>query len=203
MQPDPPTAVHADVAHDADARLGDRAAWTAAAALTAVGVTIVRLLVARGRDEFSLWPDEPAQLAMSRFLGGGVPWTMHDHSTWQPGYATVLSPAHWFTDDPVTVFHTALALNAVLGGVAAFLLVILVRRLTSLGPWPGAIVAGIVALAPAALVHHGIRVVGVARRRALRRHAAPAAPIRRLADARCAASWPERSRRWRSRPTAA
>src|SRR5918994_6292511 len=82
---------------------------------------------------------------------GGVPWTMHDHSTWQPGYATVLSPVHWFTDDPVTVLRTALVVNAVLGGVAAFLLVMVVRRLTILRPWQGAAVAGIVALAPATL----------------------------------------------------
>ena len=111
----------------------------------------MRLWVSKGRDEFSLWPDEPAQLAMARFLGGGVPWTMHDHSTWQPGYATLLSPVHWFTDDPVVVHHAALALNALLGGVAAAVLVVLARRLTPLGPWSGAAVAGMVALTPAVL----------------------------------------------------
>ncbi|MET0908397.1 MAG: hypothetical protein ABWZ99_02925, partial [Ilumatobacteraceae bacterium] len=125
--------------------------WIAAGASTALVVMIVRLVTSRGRDEFSLWPDEPAQLAMARFIGGGVPWSMHDHSTWQPGYATLISPVHWFTDDPVTVLHTALAVNAVLGGLAAWLLVLLVRRLTTLGPWTAAAIAALVALAPAAL----------------------------------------------------
>ena len=125
--------------------------WIVAGAVTACVVTVTRLWISRGRDEFSLWPDEPAQLAMARVLGGGVPWTMHDHSTWQPGYATLLSPVQWFTDDPVAVFHAALALNAVLGGVAAWLIVVLVRRLTVLGPRSAAALATIVALAPAAL----------------------------------------------------
>ena len=125
--------------------------WPAAGASTALLVTLVRLWTSRGRDEFSLWPDEPAQLAMARFIGGGTRWTMHDHSTWQPGYATLISPVHWFTDDPVTVMHSALAVNAVLGGVAAWLLVLLVRRLTILGPWTAATIAAIIALAPAAL----------------------------------------------------
>ncbi len=125
--------------------------WIVAGAVTASIVTIARLWISRGRDEFSLWPDEPAQLAMARFLGGGVPWTMHDHSTWQPGYATLLSPVHWLTDDPVVVLHGALALNALLGGSAAWLIVLLVRRLTPLGPGSGAAVATILALGPAAL----------------------------------------------------
>lgn len=137
------------LAHPAGVRLGRR--WIGAGAATAAIVTIIRWWISLNRDELSIWPDEPAQLAMARFLGGGVPWTMHDHSTWQPGYATLLSPAHWFTDDPVTVLHAALALNAVLGGAAAWLIVLLVRRLTPLGPLAGAAVATIVALAPAAL----------------------------------------------------
>ena len=125
--------------------------WIVSGAVTAAAVVLIRLWISRGRDEFSLWPDEPAQLAMARFLGGGVPWMMHDHSTWQPGYATLLSPVQWFTDDPAAVFHAALALNAVLGGAAAWLIVVLVRRLTVLGPRSAAAVATIIALAPAAL----------------------------------------------------
>lgn len=111
----------------------------------------VRLWVSAGRVEYAIWPDEPAQLAMARFLGGGVPWTMHDHSVWRPGYAALLAPVHLVTDDPVTVLRAAFALNAVLGGVAAWLLILLARRLTPLGPGESAVAAGVIALSPSAL----------------------------------------------------
>lgn len=119
--------------------------------MVAVLVTSVRLLVSRGRDVYSIWPDEPAQLAIARFVGGGTRWNMWDHSIWRPLFATLLAPVYWFTDDPTTVFHTALALNAVLGGGATLLLVVLARRLTSLGPWWCGAVSLVISLAPAAL----------------------------------------------------
>jgi hypothetical protein len=125
--------------------------WLASAAVSGVLVTLVRRFVSRGRDEYSIWPDEPAQLAIARYVGGGERWYMHNHSIWRPGFGTLLSPVHWFTDDPTTVFHVALALNAVLGGVAAVLLVVLAARLTGLGAWPSAAVAVLVSLSPAVL----------------------------------------------------
>ncbi|WP_040492408.1 hypothetical protein [Ilumatobacter nonamiensis] len=119
--------------------------------LSAVTVFLVRVGASWGRTEYSIWPDEPAQLAMARFLGGGTSWTMHDHSTWRPAYAALLAPIHWFTSDPAIVFRLALVVNAVLGAVAALLLVVLARRLTSLGPWGCAAIAVIVSLTPARL----------------------------------------------------
>jgi hypothetical protein len=127
-----------------------RRAWISGAALAGVVVTIVRLATSWGRDEYSIWPDEPAQLAIARYVGGGTAWNMHDHSVWRPLFGTLLAPAHWFTDDPVTVFHAALWLNAVLGGIAAALLVVVARRLTTLG------VAGCVAVAVAVSLLPGV-----------------------------------------------
>lgn len=60
-------------------------------------------------------------------------------------------PVYWFTDDPTTVFHTALAFNAVLGGLAAALLVHVARRLTPLTIWWCAAVAVVVSLAPSVI----------------------------------------------------
>lgn len=128
-----------------------RRQWIASSAIVAVLVTGVRLFVSHGRDVYSIWPDEPAQLAIARFVGGGARWNMYNHSVWRPLFATLLAPVYWFTDDPVTVFHSALALNAILGGVAAALLVVLARRLTPLGPWWCAAVAAVISLAPATL----------------------------------------------------
>lgn len=114
-------------------------------------VTVVRLIVSRSRTSFAIWPDEPAQLAMARLFGGGTRWYMHDHSTWKPGYALVISPVYWFSDDATTVFRFAMFVNAVLGGLAAVLLVHLTRRLTSLSPWRSALAATVVMSAPASL----------------------------------------------------
>lgn len=134
-------------AHVVDRTGADRRALIAVALVVAG----VRLWVSRQRTTFSLWPDEVAQLAMARFLGGGNRWTMHNHSTWRPGYSALLSPVHWFIDDPITVFRTAMVLNALLGGIAAAMMFTLARRLTSLGTRGCALVVGVVALSPGAL----------------------------------------------------
>jgi hypothetical protein len=63
----------------------------------------------------------------------------------------MLGPVHWLTDDPVTVLHAGLTLNAVLGGATAAVLVHLARRLTPLGPGAAAAAVTIVCLAPAVL----------------------------------------------------
>jgi hypothetical protein len=129
----------------------DRRRWALVSLLAAAVVTVARLRTSRGRDEYAIWPDEPAQLAIARWIGGGTRWNMDDHSVWRPLFGTLLAPAYWFTDDPVTVFHTALVLNALLGGLAAALLVFVARRLTLMSPWWCAVAAVIVSLAPAAL----------------------------------------------------
>jgi hypothetical protein len=131
--------------------MNDRRRWALAALTAGVVVAVVRRWTSRGRGEYTIWPDEPAQLAVARFIGGGTRWNMDDHSVWRPLFGTLLAPAYWFTDDPVTVLHVAFVLNAVLGGFAAALLVFVARRLTPLSPWWGAAAAVAVSLAPAVL----------------------------------------------------
>jgi hypothetical protein len=131
--------------------MSDRRRWALAVAVAGVVVAGARWWTSRGRDEYAIWPDEPAQLAIARFVGGGTRWNMDDHSVWRPLFGTLLAPAHWFTDDPVTVLHVALGMNAVLGGSAAALLVVLARRFTPLGVWWAAAAAVIVSLAPATI----------------------------------------------------
>ena len=117
----------------------------------AVLVALVRWWTSRQRVVFHMNPDEPGQLAMARFLGGGTRWDMFDHSTWRPGYAALISPITWFTDDPVLGIRAALVVNAVLGGVAFVLLVRLARRLTALSAAWCALAALVVSLAPTLL----------------------------------------------------
>ena len=114
-----------------------------------VAVVAARLWTSRGRRLYEIWPDEPAQLAMARFVGGGgARWNMYNHSTWRPGYATLVGAVYRFTDDPTTVFRSALVINAALGGVTFVLLYVLARRLTGLGGPLAALIAVLVSLAP-------------------------------------------------------
>ena len=131
--------------------MDQRRSWVIGAGVAAAIVTIARLYSSRGRNEYSLWPDEPAQLAIARLIGGGTRWNMHNHSVWRPGFGTLLAPVYWFTDDPVGVFRAALVLNAVLGGVAAALLVFVARRLTPMSAAWGTACAVVVALSPAVI----------------------------------------------------
>ena len=96
-------------------------------------------------------PDEPGQLAIARFLGRGARWNMFDHSTWRPAFGALVSPATWFTDDPVAMYRAAIGVNAVLGGVSCVLLAVLAARLTGLSRAACAVLAAAVSLAPALL----------------------------------------------------
>lgn len=146
----PPTAPAPTI--DERRRTGTRASERAsrvATALAVSGVVLVRYWTSRPRRIFHITPDEPGQLAIARFIGRGARWNMFDHSTWRPAFGSLISPATWFSDDPETVFRTALAVNAVLGGAACWLLVLLAARLTPLSRPRCAVVAAVVSLAPA------------------------------------------------------
>lgn len=130
-------------------------AWGRSAGVAGVVIVALRWWVVRNRHEYSLWPDEPAQLAIARFVGGGTHWTMRNHSIWRPGYGTLLGPVYAVTDDPSRVFRAAMGLNALLGGVAAAVLVLLARRLTNFGPVGAGCCAVAVCATPALLFPTG------------------------------------------------
>lgn len=130
-------------------------AWVAAAGLAGAVTTLLRWWAVRNRREYTLWPDEPAQLAIARLIGGGTHWTMRNQSTWRPGYGTLLGPVYAVTDDPERVFRAAMAINGVLGGLAAVLLVVLARRLTAFGPLGAGMAATAVCATPALLFTTG------------------------------------------------
>jgi hypothetical protein len=128
--------------------MNERRRWVIGAGVAAAVVTAARLWTSRRRDEYSLWPDEPAQLAIARFVGGGTSWNMHNHSVWRPLFGVLLAPVYWFTDDPTSVFRVAMVLNAALGGIAAALLVFVARRLTPMSAAWCAACAVVVAVTP-------------------------------------------------------
>ena len=125
-----------------------RSPWTWTAAIV---VALGRWVEAADRSVFHVAPDEPGQLAMARWLGGGTRWNMFDHLTWHPGYALTLAPLAAVVDSGEALVRAALTMNALFAGLAAACLTVLVRRWTRLGPRAAAGVAGVVALAPSAI----------------------------------------------------
>lgn len=123
----------------------------AALALVIAFVTAGRWWFTMDRTVFHVSPDEPAQLAVARWLAGRTHWNMFDHATWQPALALLVAPAYWVTENGAHVVRYALFVNCLLGGVAAALLAVVVHRLTNLGVWGSAVVAVVVGLAPASL----------------------------------------------------
>jgi hypothetical protein len=123
------------------------------AALWALGVVVAacRWIFSQNRDMFHMAPDEPAQLAMARWISGGLRWNMFDHATWAPGQATLMAPLFWFTDDTATIVHGGLLIGAALGGIGAVLLARLGTRLTPLGPAGSVLAAAAIALTPSSL----------------------------------------------------
>lgn len=114
-------------------------------------VTAGRWWFTSGRNVFHVSPDEPAQLAVARWLAGRTHWNMFDHATWQPALALLVTPAYWVTDNGAHVVRYALFVNCVLGGIAAALLAVLVFRITDIGAWGSTVIAVIVGVAPASL----------------------------------------------------
>ena len=123
----------------------------AALALVVAFVTAGRWWFTMDRTVFHVSPDEPAQLAVARWLAGRTHWNMFDHATWQPALALLITPAYWVTDNGAHVVRYALFVNCLLGGIAAALLAVLVHRITDIGAWGSAVIAIVVGLAPASL----------------------------------------------------
>lgn len=134
-------------AGDASRKISTWKHWT----LLWLVVSAARFLYAVERRLPHMLPDEAAQLAIARRLGGGTSWSLYDYSTWQPGVGVMLSPLHWFTSDSEVIYRTALGVNATLGGAGAILLASLLLRLTDLRLTGASVVAGAIALLPSSL----------------------------------------------------
>lgn len=119
--------------------------------LAGVAVTAVRWWEASDRRVFHVVPDEPAQLAMARWISGGTRWNMFDHLTYRPGYALVLAPVARLAGSGEAFVRAALGVNALLAGVSAMVLARILVVWTDLHARERAAVATVTALAPAAI----------------------------------------------------
>lgn len=122
-------------------------------ALWVLGVVVgsARYWFSHQRVIFHMAPDEAANLAMARWISGGMRWNMFDHSTWRPGNALLMAPLFWFTDSTATIMHGGLLIGAALGGIAAAILARLAARLTPLTPMACVLAAGAIAVAAPSL----------------------------------------------------
>jgi hypothetical protein len=124
-----------------------------ASVLWVLGVVVAtaRYWFSHQRVIFHMAPDEAANLAMARWISGGLRWNMFDHNTWRPGMSVLMAPLFWFTDDTATIMHGGLLIGAALGGIAAVILARLAARLTVLTPTGCVLAAGAIAVAAPSL----------------------------------------------------
>ncbi|OLT26567.1 hypothetical protein BJF79_43385 [Actinomadura sp. CNU-125] len=93
----------------------------------------VRTWFARGRTGPAANPDETGYLVAARWLAGGPGGDLSGHTFYQGGYPLLLTPAYWFSHDPVTVYTIVMVINAV-AGAALFPLGYAAARRFGLGP---------------------------------------------------------------------
>ncbi|MFB4299516.1 hypothetical protein [Actinomadura sp. NTSP31] len=87
--------------------------WLMAAGFAAQ--VCVRLWSARARTGPVANPDETGYLLAARALAGGHGGDLSGSTFYQGGYPLLLTPAYWFSHDPMTVYTIVLAINAVIG----------------------------------------------------------------------------------------
>jgi hypothetical protein len=74
-------------------------------------------------------PDESAYLIAARVLAGGAGADLSGSTLYQGGYPLLITPAYWFTSNPVTVYHVGLVINAVISALVMPLGYLACRRL--------------------------------------------------------------------------
>jgi len=102
-----------------------------------------------------LFGDETAYLAIARFLAGDAPYpamtspVMGFIPFYHFGYALLLTPVSWLSEDPFTVYRTALAINSLLLAALFPLLASFSRRVFGLSPADAALAGMAASLYPA------------------------------------------------------
>ena len=96
--------------------------------------------------------DEDGYLLAARVLGGGANAYLPGWSIMRPiGYPLLLSPIHWFVDQPAEVYKGVHVINAILTALIFPLLYALARRMFDIARWPAAAIAFVLATLPSAV----------------------------------------------------
>jgi hypothetical protein len=131
-------------------RSSRRVAWRCGLLLTAGWLAQAGLRVWFGRGQVVPLanPDETAYLIAARVLAGGPGGNLSGSTLYQGGYPLLITPAYWFTSNPVILYHAVLVINAVLSALMLPLGYLACRRL-GLGRPAAYGVAMVAALVPA------------------------------------------------------
>lgn len=90
---------------------------------------VLRLWLSRFRMGPVILADEAGYLAAARLLAGGPGADLSWHTFYQGGYALLLAPAFWVSDDPVTVYRLVMGINALSGALIFPLAYLALKRL--------------------------------------------------------------------------
>ena len=74
-------------------------------------------------------PDETAYLIAARVLAGGPDVDLSGSTLYQGGYPLLITPAYWFSSNPVTIYHIVLIINAAISALVMPLGFLACRRL--------------------------------------------------------------------------
>ena len=98
--------------------------------------------------------DEDGYLFAARVTGGGPNAMLPAWSIMRAiGYPLILSPIHWFVQDPTAVYRGVHIVNAIVGALIFPLVYLLGRRMFDFGRWPAAGIAFVLATLPSAVRH--------------------------------------------------
>jgi hypothetical protein len=108
-----------------------RIAWRWGLLLTAgwLAQAGLRAWFGRGQAVPLANPDETAYLIAARVLAGGPGGNFSGSTLYQGGYPLLITPAYWLSHNPVVVYHTVLAINAMLSALLLPLGYLACRRL--------------------------------------------------------------------------
>ncbi|MER7501419.1 hypothetical protein AB0L05_20845 [Nonomuraea pusilla] len=100
-------------------------------------------------------PDETGYLVAARWLAGGVGGDLSGSTFYQGGYALLLVPVFWVTDDPVTAYRLVVVIGSVVAAGAFLAAYLLLRRL-EVGRRFAAVAAFTATLSPSLLLFSGL-----------------------------------------------
>ncbi|WP_067827577.1 hypothetical protein [Actinomadura kijaniata] len=88
----------------------------------------VRLVASAGQTMPVATPDETGYLFAARVLSGGPAADLSYGTVYRGGYPLLLTPAHWLSDDPQTVYRLIQAENALISALMLPLALVLLHR---------------------------------------------------------------------------
>ncbi|SEN77165.1 hypothetical protein [Nonomuraea pusilla] len=100
-------------------------------------------------------PDETGYLVAARWLAGGVGGDLSGSTFYQGGYALLLVPVFWVTDDPVTAYRLVVVIGSAVAAGAFLPAYLLLRRL-EVGRRFAAVAAFTATLSPSLLLFSGL-----------------------------------------------